>query len=94
METNILAGRFPVVPTSPIDDPGRWYYRAAAMRALSGAMIQSGTKDTMLRLAVNYDKLGDRGAEGAEYPLRDLLTPDRSLTISPSRSFKKQRRRR
>ncbi|HEY7219540.1 MAG TPA: hypothetical protein VH985_14240 [Candidatus Binatia bacterium] len=50
------------MPAREINDPKHWYDRAAEMRVLSESMNDNETKLTMLRLAEDYDKLGDRAA--------------------------------
>ncbi len=46
-----------------IDDPRHWHDRAAEMRALAEEMASIETRATMLKLADDYDKLGDRAEE-------------------------------
>lgn len=46
-----------------IDDPKHWYDRAAEMRVLADGMANVEAQRMMLRLAEDYDKLGDRAAE-------------------------------
>ena len=48
------------------NDPHHWHARAAQMRALADTMAKAGTKATMLKLADDYDKLGDRDEERRE----------------------------
>jgi len=50
------------MPEREINDPKHWHDRAAAMRALSDVMKDDNTRLIMLRLADDYDKLGDRAA--------------------------------
>lgn len=45
-----------------IDDPKHWYDRAAEMRRLAAQMAKDEAHATMLRLADDYEKLGDRAA--------------------------------
>jgi hypothetical protein len=54
------------MPAREINDPKHWYDRAAEMRVLSESMNDKESKLTMLRLADDYDKLGDRAAIRAE----------------------------
>ena len=51
-----------------IDDPRHWHDRAAEMRALAEEMASIETRATMLKLADDYDKLGDRAEERAARP--------------------------
>jgi hypothetical protein len=51
------------MPTSFIDDPKHWHDRAAEMRVLSDEMKEAEARRMMLKLADDYDKLGDRAAE-------------------------------
>lgn len=50
------------MPAREINDPKHWYDRATEMRILSESMNDIETRLTMLRLADDYDKLGDRAA--------------------------------
>ena len=43
-------------------NPKHWYDRAAEMRALADLMVGVETRATMLRLADEYDMLGDLAA--------------------------------
>lgn len=49
--------------TRNVNDPKHWHDRAAAMRALAGTMDDAETKDIMLKLAGDYDRLADRAAK-------------------------------
>jgi hypothetical protein len=65
-----------------IHDPKHWYDRAAEMRALAEEMHAVETRATMLRLADDYDKLGDRAAERAASSIReedDRMSIDRDI---------------
>jgi hypothetical protein len=46
-----------------IDDPKRWHYCAAEMRDLAEDFTDIIARATMLRLADDYDTLGDRAEE-------------------------------
>jgi len=45
------------MPASHINDPDHWRQRAAEMRALANDMKESSARETMLRIAADYDKL-------------------------------------
>jgi hypothetical protein len=46
-----------------IDDPKHWHYRAEEMRVLAEEFTDITARATMLRLADDYDTLGDRAEE-------------------------------
>ncbi len=46
-----------------IDNPRHWHDRAAEMRVLAEEMTSSETRAMMLKLADDYDELGDRAEE-------------------------------
>ena len=48
------------MPASPINDPDHWRKRAAEMRELANSLKDSDAKETMLRIAADYDKLVER----------------------------------
>ncbi len=45
------------------NDPKHWYDRGAEMRVLADQMSNEEAKTTMLRLAEDYDRLGDRALD-------------------------------
>ena len=47
------------------ENPVHWEHRAKEMRALAGEMREPGAKETMLRLAEDYERLAGRAAERA-----------------------------
>jgi hypothetical protein len=51
------------VPSGLIDDPKHWRSRAAEMRMLADEMSDESARTIMLKLANDYDKLGDRAEE-------------------------------
>jgi hypothetical protein len=46
--------------SSFINDPQHWRERAAEMRKLADSMQDSASKQTMLRMAADYDRLAER----------------------------------
>jgi hypothetical protein len=46
-----------------IDDPKHWRSRAAKMRMLADEMSDESARTMMLKLADDYDELGDRAEE-------------------------------
>jgi outer membrane lipopolysaccharide assembly protein LptE/RlpB len=53
------------MPASYINDPNHWQARAAEMRALAAEMKEADSKEIMMRLASDYDKLARRAAQRA-----------------------------
>ena len=51
------------MPNRTVDDSKRWYDRAAEMRALAADISHGAARRMTLKLADDYDKLGDRAAE-------------------------------
>jgi len=54
------------MPASHINDPKHWQNRAAEMRAIAAEMHEPDTKEIMLRLAGDYDKLAERAVLRAD----------------------------
>ena len=52
------------MPVRTYDDPKHWYDRAAEMRVLADEVANVEARHMMNKLADEYDKLGDRAAEG------------------------------
>ena len=48
-----------------VDDPKHWYDRGAEIRVLADQMRNEEAKAMMLRLADDYDTLGDRAKDRA-----------------------------
>jgi hypothetical protein len=59
-----------------VNDPKHWYDRGAEMRVLADLMRDDEAKAMMLKLATDYDKLGDRaverGSEATESAVKTL----------------------
>jgi uncharacterized protein (DUF1778 family) len=68
------------------NDQQQWYDRAAEMRTLAGIMSDVNTKRIMLRLADDYEALGDRAAKRAK-GRRAWVTPSIRLIRPPSSNF-------
>ena len=51
------------MPASFINDPKHWRDRAEEMRRLAEEIIDEKSKQTMLRIAKDYDKLAQRAEE-------------------------------
>jgi len=50
---------------SHINDPKHWRDRAEAMRALAEETADANARETMLRVAADYEKLAERAARRA-----------------------------
>ena len=66
-----------------INDQKQWYDRAAEMRTLANIMSDVNTKRIILRLADDYEELGDRSAKRAK-GRRAWLTPSIRRVRPPS----------
>jgi hypothetical protein len=49
-----------------INDPGHWRDRAEEMRALAQGVSDGPAKETMLRLAKDYDRLAERAEQRSD----------------------------
>jgi hypothetical protein len=54
------------VATSFINDPEHWRNRAEEARTLAGQMNNEASKQMMLRIAADYDKLAERATLRAQ----------------------------
>jgi hypothetical protein len=55
-----------LVPASFINDPEHWRQRAEEARRLAEQINDSAAKETMLRVAADYDRLATRAEERAK----------------------------
>jgi len=51
------------MPASFINDPAHWRRRAEEARAIAEQMSDSPSKDAMLRIAKDYERLAERAEE-------------------------------
>jgi hypothetical protein len=54
------------MPASFINDPEHWRQRAEQMRALAGEVNDEQAKETMLRIAKDYERLAERAEQRAK----------------------------
>jgi hypothetical protein len=54
------------MPTSFTNDPEHWRNRAEEARALADQMSDEASKQTMLRIAADYERLAERAALRAQ----------------------------
>jgi hypothetical protein len=54
------------MPASFIKDPGHWRQRAEQMRALAMEMVDPETRQTMLQLALDYERLAVRAIQRSD----------------------------
>jgi hypothetical protein len=54
------------MPTSFINDPEHWRNRAEEARTLADQMSDEASKQTMLRIAADYERLAERAALRAQ----------------------------
>ena len=60
--------RLEQMPTSFINDPDHWRQRAEQMRALAAEMVDPKTRQTMLQLALDDERLAVRAIRRSEEP--------------------------
>ena len=67
------------MPASFVNNPKHWEERAADMRALAGQMSDGEAKETMLRIAKDYENLAQRALErsGGTHLTRQRLRKER-----------------
>jgi hypothetical protein len=58
-------GRSLAMPTHSIDTPEHWRHRAEEMRTLADQIIDEKSKQTILRIAEDYEQLSRRAEERA-----------------------------
>jgi molecular chaperone GrpE (heat shock protein) len=56
------------VPTSIANDPEHWRKRAEDMRTLANEIKDPLSKQTMLRIAADYERLAERAEERTKQP--------------------------
>ena len=56
------------MPASSINDPEHWRARAEEMRRLAENINDAATKEMMLRIACDYEKLAVRAEERSKRP--------------------------
>ena len=61
------------MPVHTYSDPKHWHDRAAEMRALADEVANVEARHMMNKLADEYDKLGDRAAEGQVNHAKQLM---------------------
>jgi hypothetical protein len=54
------------MPASFINDPGHWRQRAEEARRIADQMNDSQSKDAMLRIAKDYERLAERAEQRAK----------------------------
>jgi hypothetical protein len=57
---------FPMPQASNINDPAHWRDRAEEMRALAEDIKDTHARETMLRIAKDYDRLAERAEHRAD----------------------------
>jgi len=54
------------MPASFINDPGHWRQRAEEARTIADRMNEPQSKEAMLRIAKDYERLAERAEERAK----------------------------
>lgn len=54
------------MPTSSINDPDHWRQRAKEARAIAEQMTDQQSKEAMLRISADYERLAERAEERAK----------------------------